>query len=162
MIRIILLSLFTLVMNQTIARHQKNSNKHFCYTIKTDVSSENIWQTWINVNRWNEWDEGLRAASLNGDFQLGAKGVITSLEGQKSKFKVVDIDPGKFYTIKTRLPLGSLYVKRFLKTENGMTHFTHEVWFKGLTGGLFAKKFGPKFRALLPKVMENVEKIAKN
>ncbi|MEL6823946.1 MAG: polyketide cyclase, partial [Calditrichota bacterium] len=61
---------------------------------------------------------------------------------------------------KTNLPLGALYVKRTLeKTETG-TRFTHEVWFGGLTGWLFAKKFGATFREMLPEVMQNLKQAA--
>ena len=90
-------------------------------------------------------------------FALKAKGVITSLEGRRSKFKVVDYIKGESYTFKTKLPLGSLYVKRYLEQKDGKIYFTHEVWFKGLTGGLFAKSFGPKFRAMLPEVMQKIK-----
>jgi len=83
-----------------------------------------------------------------------------SLEARKSKFKVVEFVKGKMYTYKTKLPLGSLYVKRYLTEENGQTKFTHEVWFQGLTGGLFAKAFGAKFRQMLPEVMEKIKEIA--
>jgi hypothetical protein len=55
--------------------------------------------------------------------------------------------------------LGGLYVKRFLEVKNGRTYFTHEVWFSGLTGGIFANMFGEKFKTMLPEVMENIKKI---
>ena len=57
--------------------------------------------------------------------------------------------------MKTKLPLGSLYVKRYLKMDG-----THEVWFAGLTRGLFAKAFGGKFRGMLPEVLNNIKTIA--
>ena len=99
---------------------------------------------------------------MEGPFELGAKGTIISLEGRKSRFKVVDFVENESYTFKTRLPLGGLYVKRYLSRVGDQVTFTHEVWFKGLTGGLFAKAFGPKFREMLPEVMENVRQLAKN
>ena len=66
------------------------------------------------------------------------------------------------YTYKTSLPLGGLYVKRFLSIQNGKTTFTHEVWFEGLSKKLFAKMLGGNFRKMLPEVLQNIKNIAEN
>lgn len=156
---LILVMLSNTILN---AQNKVPTNKHFWYTIETTASPDEIWSVWTNVNQWKDWDTGLKNASINGEFKLDAKGTIISLEGRKSKFKVVEYEEGKTYTYKTKLPLGSLYVKRYLKTENDTTTFTHEVWFKGLTAGIFAKAFGEKFRKMLPNVLENIKQIAEN
>lgn len=134
--------------------------KHFWHTVPTKASPESIWAIWTNVSQWKQWDTGLKDASLAQAFEPGAKGTITSLQDRKSKFKVVAVVPGISYTFKSALPLGGLYVKRSLEQKNGQTYFTHEVWFQGLTGGLFAKQFGPDFMKMLPEVMQNVKALA--
>ncbi len=134
--------------------------KHFWHKEKTVASPDTIWKIWTNVGDWKDWDTGLKDASLNGDFELYTTGEIISLEGRKSKFRIVDFKAGKSYTIQTKLPLSSLYVKRFMSEENGAVYITHEVWFKGFTAGMFAKLFGRKFMEMLPGVVQNVKKIA--
>lgn len=136
------------------------SNKHFSHSTTTKAVPESIWGIWIDVENWKAWDSGLKDASMEETFRLNAKGTIISLEGRKSAFKIVEFQEGNSYTLKTKLPLGSLYVKRYLTHTAEGTIFTHEVWFKGVTGGLFAKAFGPKFREMLPSVLENIKKIA--
>ena len=160
MMRLTILILVMLGNTTLIAQNKAPTNKHFWHTIETTATPDKIWSVWIDVNNWKDWDTGLKDASIEGVFSLGAKGIIISLEGRKSKFKVVEYETGKSYTYKTKLPLGSLYVKRYLKTENGITTFTHEVWFKGLTSGIFAKAFGKKFRKMLPDVLANIKQIA--
>lgn len=144
----------------TIAQEQIPTNKHFWYSAKTDAKPTDIWKIWTDVPNWKNWDSGLKDAEINTDFQLDAKGIITSLEGRKSKFKVVEYQEGISYTIKTQLPLSSLYVRRFWKEKDGEIYFTHEVWFKGLTAGIFANIFGEEFQKMLPEVLENIKKIA--
>ena len=144
------------------AQQKEPTNKHFWNTVETSASPEKIWTIWTDVSQWKTWDTGLKDALMSDPFKLGAKGTIVSLEGRKSKFKVVEYEEGLSYTIKTKLPLGSLYVKRTLSTQSGKTIFTHEVWFKGLTGGLFAKRFGPKFRKMLPEVMLKIKQLAES
>ena len=142
------------------AQEKAQSNRHFWHSITTEASPEAIWSVWTDVPHWKDWDSGLQDASLAGDFAQGAKGKIISLEGRSSKFKLVAVEQGKSYTMKTKLPLGALYVKRSMETTGTTTRFTHEVWFKGLTAGLFARAFGADFRAMLPGVVRNVDQIA--
>jgi len=144
----------------TLTQGQTQSNKHFWHTMETSASPSDIWKIWTDVPNWKDWDSGLKDAEMTDDFRLDAKGIIISLEGRKSKFTVVEYEEGKSYTIKTKLPLSSLYVKRFWEEKNGKIYFTHEVWFKGLTAGIFAKAFGGEFRKMLPVVLENIKKIA--
>lgn len=144
------------------AQDKAPTNKHFWYTLETTAPPDAIWEIWTDVPNWKNWDTGLKDASIKGTFSLGAKGTITSLEDRRSKFKVVAFEEGRSYTYKTKLPLGSLYVKRYLKTENGTTTFTHEVWFKGLTSGAFANAFGEKFKKMLPNVLKNIKHSAES
>lgn len=97
---------------------------------------------------------------MTSDFGLHSKGTIISLENRKSKFEVIEYIEEQSHTYKTKLPLGSLYVKRYIEIKDGKTIFTHEVWFQGLTKKIFAKAFGGKFRKMLPDVLTNIKKIA--
>jgi hypothetical protein len=142
------------------AQEKQLTYKHFRHTLETSAGPEKIWAIWTDVPNWNTWDTGLKKAEMTEKFTRNAKGVITSLENRKSKFSITDFEEGKTYTFRTKLPLGSLYVKRSWDMKNGKTYFTHEVWFTGLTGGIFARKFGPRFREMLPEVMNKVKKIA--
>ncbi|RNC87858.1 MAG: polyketide cyclase [Winogradskyella sp.] len=160
--RLTIFILMTTIATALNAQNKVPTNKHFWLSMETSASPEAIWNIWTDVPNWKAWDTGLKNASIKDDFHLGAKGIIISLEGRKSKFKVVEYDEGQSYTYKTKLPLGSLYVKRYLSSKNGKTIFTHEVWFKGLTGGIFAKAFGDKFRNMLPDVLGKIKEIAES
>lgn len=143
----------------TTLKAQEPSNKHFWYSMETTAAANSIWALWVDVPNWKNWDIGLKDASFSEQFKAGNQGIIVSLEGRKAKFKVVEYIEGESYTYKTKLPLGSLFVKRYLKTENNVTTFTHEVWFKGLTSGIFAKALGKDFRKMLPEVLLNIKNI---
>lgn len=159
------LTIFILIVsiNTTFkAQNKEPSNKHFWHSVETSASPELIWEIWTDVSNWKDWDTGLKDASIEDAFKLKSKGTIISLENRKSKFKVVEYIEGQSYTYKTKLPLGSLYVKRYLMVKGSKTFFTHEVWFKGLTGGIFAKLFGEKFRKMLPSVLNKIKEIAES
>ncbi|MEL6256714.1 MAG: SRPBCC family protein [Bacteroidota bacterium] len=159
--RFIIYFILLLMSHTLIAQTNEASNKHFWYSLETSASPEKIWSIWTEVGEWKNWDSGLKDAELSdSEFGLGAKGFIYSLEGRKSRFKVVNYEEGVSYTFKTNLPLGGLYVKRYLEQSGNNTKFTHEIWFKGITAGIFSKTFGPEFREMLPEVLEKIRKLA--
>lgn len=141
-------------------KHFTSTPRHFRHTLETFASPEDIWRVWTDVERWHEWDKGLKAASLQGVFKHNAKGSLVSLNGTTSHFIITVYQSGETYTFKTILPLASLNVKRYLSQKDGVTSFTHEVWFDGLLGRVFALLLGKNFMNILPSVMENVRSIA--
>lgn len=151
-----LLTLVMLVSGQVLAQQ---TNTHFSHTLTTEVSPEAIWRIWTDVPNWNTWDDGLKTAELNGPFTAGATGRLIPDKGPKAKFRVTEVVPGRSYTFRTALPLGALYVKRFLSNANGQTAFTHEVWFTGLTKGIFGRTLGRRYRQMLPEVMTTIKRI---
>ncbi|MBK9487371.1 MAG: SRPBCC family protein [Haliscomenobacter sp.] len=151
-------SLLTLMLMSSFGSAQ--SNTHFSHTLETGASPEKIWQIWSDVPNWNQWDEGLKSAELQGVFALNAAGVLIPDKGPKSKFRITNLEPGHAYTFKTKLPLGALHVKRFLEVKNGRTFFTHEVWFTGITKGIFGNALGKNYRKILPGVMGKIKRIA--
>ena len=154
--------LFISIMTTMTVQGQEQTNRHFWNSVETTASADEIWSIWMDVPNWKNWDVGLKDAIADDPIALHSIGKIISLEGRASKFKVVAFEKGKSYTFKTNLPLGGLYVKRSLEVKSGKTYFTHEVWFKGITAGIFARNFGKKFRSMLPEAMNKIKKIVEN
>ena len=150
-------SILMLLMSNIINGQDFTQFKH---TVSTSAQSEKIWSIWVDVPNWHTWDSGLQSATINGPFQVGQKGKIKPDKGPKAKFVISEMVDGKSYTFKTRIPFGWLIVKRYLKVENGQTQFTHDVAFTGLFKKTFAKKFGPRYKKMLPEVMSQIKEIA--
>ncbi|TAE50055.1 MAG: polyketide cyclase [Bacteroidetes bacterium] len=138
----------------------QHSATHFSHSLSTRATPEKIWQVWTDVPRWKDWDSGLKDARLDGPFQAGATGTLIPDKGPESRFVISEVSEGIFYTFKTKLPLGYLYVKRSLSTENGQTLFAHEVWFTGPFKGIFGRLLGKSYRELLPEVMNRIKILA--
>lgn len=134
-----------------------DSNTHFSYSLQTSASAATIWAIWTDVSRWQTWDIGLISAEIFGPFEVGARGYLLPEQGPKSSFRLVAVQPGVSYTIRTRLPLGALYVKRTLSVVEGHTQFTHEVWIAGISKPIFSRVLGRKFRAMLPDVLAAIK-----
>jgi hypothetical protein len=152
------LSLQTLLLMASYGIAQ--SNTHFSYSLETRAEHAKIWQIWCDVPNWQQWDAGLKSAELLGAFAIGTRGKLIPDKGPKSSFILTELVAGKSYTFKTKLPLGALYVKRYLEEKEGKTYFTHEVRFSGLSKGIFGNALGENYRRILPEVMTRIREIA--
>ncbi|MEL6864908.1 MAG: SRPBCC family protein [Bacteroidota bacterium] len=134
---------------------------HFQHSESTKAPAAAIWAIWIDIDRWPEWDRGLKKAQLkNGPFAEGAKGRLTPDKGPKAKFIITDVKEGQAYTLKTRIPFGWLIVRRYLKEEKDQRVFTHEVEFTGLFKKLFARQLGKRYQKMLPEVLQKIKELA--
>ncbi|MEM0963437.1 MAG: SRPBCC family protein [Bacteroidota bacterium] len=137
------------------------TNRAFVHTLLVAASPEAVWQIWTDVDGWPRWDTELREARIDGDFAEGTRGRLQPISGPSASFEITDLDPGHSYTIRTRLPMAGLYVRRsWAPAGEGSIAITHEVWFGGLLAGLFASRLGPTFWQALPGVMERVRRLA--
>lgn len=127
----------------------------FSHTVATRAPAERIWAVWTDVANWPHWDTELVSASLTGPFEQGAKGTLKPRGAPVSGFVLSEVTPGRSYTFTTTLPLGKLYVRRYL-TDSPTLAFTHEVRFTGPLAPVFEVVLGARYRKALPEVMQRL------
>ena len=139
----------------------EGTNRSFRHTVTLRADPDVLWRVWTDVEGWPRWDDELKAAALEDAFGEGARGRLVPTRGPSARFSITDVVPGETYTLRTALPLGSLRIRRSWTPAGtpGAIAFTHEVSFHGLTGGLFAARFGPHYRRALPRVMEALARL---
>jgi Polyketide cyclase / dehydrase and lipid transport len=140
----------------------KESNHHFSFTITLKSTLEKVWDTLIDVQKWPVWDTELIDSKLEGNFKLGAKGIMTPKKGPKLEFHISEFIQNKTYTIHTKMPIGQFIIKRTLNTENGEVKFTDDIEFSGFFKGIFGFILGKQFRKILPEVLNNFKKLAES
>ncbi len=139
----------------------EGTNRAFSYEVTTTAPVDRIWTLWTDVSTWQQWDQGLRDAELSEPMRNGAKGKIIPLSGPSASFTVTAFDPQQSYTFVTNLPLAKLTVRRTI-VGTSPTRFRHDVSFSGPMGGIFANRFGPRFRAALPPTMRAIAALAES
>jgi polyketide cyclase/dehydrase/lipid transport protein len=72
------------------------------------LSAEKIWRVWTDVNRWNEWQDDLEFARLQGEFRNGATFQLRPKGGPNVKVELVNVEPNINYTDLTRFPLAKM------------------------------------------------------
>lgn len=136
-------------------------NSHFSHTTSTTAPPAAVWRLWTDLSTWPQWDPETERASLDGPLQLGATGTLKGKGAPASRFDITRFEPQVRYEFSTVLPFGGrLVILRELSTEAGLTHFSHDVRFEGFGGWLLAPFFGPRYRAALPGVLENLKTLA--
>lgn len=138
----------------------KQTNYHFRYSILVNNTQDKIWAFLTDVERWKEWDTELVESSLSEKFDLGAKGELTPKKGPKLKFHISEHIPNTSYSFVTKIPLGTLEIKRTLKKKGNSIEFTDDIKFTGFLKHVLGRMLGHGFKAVLPEVMENFKRIA--
>lgn len=138
----------------------KQSNHHFKYSILVNNSQEKVWNYLSDVTRWKEWDTELIDSKLFKNFALGAKGVLRPRKGLKLNFVISELTHNESYTFVTKMPVGTLEIKRTLEQIDSQIKFTDDIKFTGLLKRLFGIMLGGGFRAVLPEVMQNFKELA--
>jgi len=133
------------------------SNDDFHFTVGT-TNPDGVWDLWTKPSTWQNWDKGLKSASLDGPMVVGSVGQLIPVSGPATTFTVVALQPRHSYAFETRLPGSTLRVERAFSKDR--TAFTHRVKFSGLSAFLFARILGPGFRMALPHTMAKLRTLA--
>jgi hypothetical protein len=72
------------------------------------LRAEKVWRVWTDVNRWNEWQDDLELARLDGEFRKGATFLLRPRGGPNVKVELVNVEPNVNFTDLTRFPLARM------------------------------------------------------
>ncbi len=112
-----------------------------------------VWQLWTTPTMWGAWDDGLREASLNGPFIVGAQGTVTSHGGRVSTFFVTTVDEGRRCVYEVPLVGARLVLDRTIE-GSVPSRVRHSVAFVGPLAWVWALVLGRGFRRQLGPTMD--------
>jgi Polyketide cyclase / dehydrase and lipid transport len=128
---------------------------------QTNASSAAVFSLYANVSGWPTWDPDVKAASVNGDFVSGAKGVIAPNGGPKSEIIFTEVVEGKKFAAQCKLPLCTMRFEHELNDAKGKgTQATHRVIFQGPLAPLFGRLIGSGMRKTLPHALAGLKQAA--
>lgn len=74
-----------------------------------DVSREDVFALWADVNHWHEWDRDIEYARLAGPFRAGANFELKPRGGPRVRLTFVRVEPPAGYTDLLRFPFARMY-----------------------------------------------------
>lgn len=129
-------------------------------SIEIRATPEQVFQLYQKAEAWPEWDPEVRSASLPGGLQVGATGWLQPKSGPKSKIEIVEVTPGRSFTVQSRLPLCRMVFGHKLEPRDGITVATHWVEFSGPLSPVFQRLIGSSIGATLPNTMQGLKRFS--
>lgn len=115
------------------------------HTIVTkDVTKEQMWQLFADVNNWQTWDQGIEYARMNGKFEKGNYFTLRPKGGPDVKIELYEIIQNKRFTDLTRFPLAKMYGDHELEETADGLKITTTMTVTGPLGFLWRKLVAQK------------------
>lgn len=128
--------------------------------VTRDVTKQQMWNLFADVNNWHTWDTGIEFAKLEGKFEKGNHFMFQPKGGPKLKIGIVEAVENKKFTDFTKFPLAKMYGEHtFEDTSNGLK-ITTTMKVEGLLGFLWVKIVAQKIADALPADMKEQIKAA--
>jgi hypothetical protein len=129
-------------------------------SIQISAPAATVFALYADVANWHTWDPEVKAASLQGAFASGVKGVIVPHGGPKSTINFSEVTPPRRFVASCKLPLCLMRFENELKSHSGGTQATHRVFFEGLLAPLFGRLIGSGMRKTMPLALQGLKKAA--
>lgn len=78
---------------------------HFSSSVKIAATPAVIYELYAGVSEWPAWDSEVERAEISGPFAAGTLGMLKPRGGPQSKIELVEVTPGKSFSVRSKLPL---------------------------------------------------------
>lgn len=130
--------------------------------VTREVTKEQMWKLFADVNNWQTWDEGIEFAKLEGKFEKGNFFMLRPKGGPDVKVELLETEENKMFLDVTKFPLAKMYDKHtFEETQEGLK-ITNTITVRGVLGFLWRKIVAQKIVDALPEGMQIQIKAAKS
>ena len=121
------------------------------YSITTkDVTKEQMWKLFADVNNWPSWDEGIELTELKGKFEKGNFFILKPKGGPKLKVELLETTINKSFLDVTTFPLAKMYDNHtFEETPEGLK-ITNTISVKGILAFVWVKLVASDIVKALP------------
>ena len=131
------------------------------HTIVTkEVTKEQMWKLFANVNDWHTWDQGIEFAKLEGKFEKGNSFMLRPKGGPNVKVTLLETVKDKSFLDVTSFPLAKMYDEHIFEEMVEGLKITNTITVKGLLGFLWIKIIAQKIADALPADMQEQIKAA--
>jgi hypothetical protein len=128
--------------------------------VTKDVTKEQLWKLFANVNQWHTWDDGIEYAKLEGKFQKGNHFMLRPKGGPNVKVQLLETVENKMFLDVTKFPLAKMYDEHLFEETTQGLKITNTITVKGILGFLWVKIVAKKLADALPTDMQQQIKTA--
>lgn len=122
--------------------------------VTREVTKEQLWKLFADVNNWHSWDQGIEFARLEGKFEKGNFFMLRPKGGPNVKVELLETKENKMFLDVTKFPLAKMYDEHtFEDTPEGLK-VTNTITVKGPLGFFWRKVVAQKIVDALPDDMQ--------
>jgi len=130
------------------------------HRITTTASAESVFRIYENVKNWHTWDPDTKQASLEGPFEVGSRGRLTPAKGRTVPMLLTQVEPGRCFTVESRIPLFRMLFEHELVPVPGATEVVHRVTFSGLLSVVLGPMLAKQLNSGLPVTLSKLKALA--
>jgi len=128
--------------------------------VTKEVTKEQMWKLFADVNNWHTWDEGIEFAKMEGEFEKGNFFTLRPKGGPNVKVELLETVENKSFLDVTKFPLAKMFDNHtFEETPQGLK-ITNTISVTGVLGFLWRKIVAQKIVDSLPNDMQTQIKSA--
>ncbi|HEU4496460.1 MAG TPA: SRPBCC family protein [Flavobacterium sp.] len=128
--------------------------------VTKEVTKEQMWKLFADVNNWHTWKKGVERAKLEGKFEKGNYFMFQPKGGPKLKLEIVEATENKSFTDLTRFPFAKMHGEHsFEETPDGLK-LTTTMTVTGILSFLWVRLAAQKIADGLPYDMQHQIKTA--
>jgi hypothetical protein len=129
--------------------------------VTTEVTKEQMWKLFANVNNWHTWDTGIEYARIEGKFEKGNHFFLKPKKGPKVKIQLVETQENRKFVDLTNFPLAKMYGEHTFEETPGGLKITTTMKVEGFMGFLWRKLVAQEIADALPTEMEHQVQVAR-
>jgi len=122
--------------------------------VTKEVSKEQMWRLFADVNNWHKWDKGIEFAKIEGNFEKGNYFTLRPKGGPNVKVELLETVENHRFLDVTNFPLAKMYDLHTFKDSVDGLKVTNTITVKGILGFLWVKIVAQKIADALPTDMQ--------
>jgi len=127
------------------------------HDIKIVAPAELVFARYKDVERWSDWDPDTKTSTLNGKFEVGARGRLVPNKGFGVPMELTEVIEGRSFTVVSKIPMFRMQFDHEIVPDTDGVIVTHRVKFEGLWQILIGKKLAIQINEGLPVTLSNLK-----
>ncbi|GAA3985339.1 SRPBCC family protein [Mucilaginibacter dorajii] len=100
--------------------------------VTKDVTKEQMWKLFADVNNWHEWDSNIEFAKIEGEFEAGNHFILRPKGGPNVKVNLTETVKNQKYIDVTNFALAKMYDEHLFEDTADGLKITNTLWVTGL------------------------------
>lgn len=130
------------------------------HRIQIAAAPETVFRIYEDVQNWHTWDPDTKQAVIDGPFRVGSRGRITPPKGMSVPMLFTQVEPGKCFTVESKIPLFRMLFEHELVAVAGATEVVHRVRFSGFLSFVLGPMLSRQLNSGLPVTLRRLKALA--